>query len=215
MLGVQRDTKGGICAIHELHKPAGGFDFDGTYQATIKDLAGTVNLTSQVGGLSGTVQLGSAVSSGGALMGAKTDITNAVSGTVQNTEYTLNSITLPANSLGSNGKAFKVSGYLTLAANANAKNIKLYLGATAIGTITGSTANAKVVYYEATVWRTASGQQNCLCQLWVDTGAAPTMIATAATETDTAAMVLALKTANTAAAAASGTGGGMALEFLN
>lgn len=138
------------------------------------------------------------------------DTTNAASGTTQNTEYTLNSVTLPANTFDKAGKGVTVAGWAQLAANANAKNLKIYFGATAVATVTGSTANAKDVYYELCVVRTGASAQSAVGYIQVDTGQAGTMAINASlTESETAAIVIAFKSANTAAAAASATGKGM------
>ncbi len=100
------------------------------------------------------------------------------------------------------------------AANANAKNIKIYFGGTAVCTVTGSTANAKDVLITLDVVRLASNSQSAVGTIQIDTAVAPTMIINAAvTETDTADIIIAVKTANTAAEAASGTGKGMIASF--
>ena len=158
---------------------------------------------------------GGATTSPGATPGSLTDTTNATSGTTQSTEYTLNSVTLPASALNTTGQGVEVTAWGTLAANANAKNVKIYLGGTAIATVTGSTANAKDYLVTLRCIRTGSSTQSCVASIMIDTATSATMAVTAATETDTGAIIIALKTANTAAAAASGTGKGMLALFLN
>src|SRR5436309_2034213 len=97
--------------------------------------------------VSGLATLGStalgAGTTGGKPSAGLSDPTANVSGTVQNTEYVLNSVTLPANAFNANGRSVQVIAWGALAANANAKNLKIYFGATAVGTVTGSTANGK------------------------------------------------------------------------
>lgn len=158
---------------------------------------------------------GGATSSPGATPGSVTDTTNSTSGTTQSTEYTLNSVTLPASAFNATGQGVEVSAWGTLAANANAKNVKIYFGATAVATVTGSTANTKDYLVTLRCIRTGSSTQSCVGSITVDTGTAATFSVAALTATDTNAIVIALKTANTAAAAASGTGKGMLALFLN
>jgi hypothetical protein len=164
------------------------------------------------------VGLGAGVTSTGAggSVGSLVDITNATSGTTQNTEYTLNSVTLKANSFNANTRCITIEAWGTLAANANAKNVKLYFGGTAISTVTGTTASGKSYYAYGSVIRLNSNSQTTTGSIQVDTAVAPVMFTSATvTETDTADIVVALKTANTAAAAASGTGQGMIVTFGN
>lgn len=164
----------------------------------------------------GQVPLGGATTSTlGTIEGGLTDTTNATSGTVQSTEYTLNSITIPANAFNANGRALEVQAWGTTAANANAKNLKIYIGATAVATVTGSTANAKDFIVSLVCLRTGASTQSCRGSVTIDTGTSPTMAVAATTITDTSAIVIAVKSANTAAAAASATGKGLIAHFIN
>jgi hypothetical protein len=161
------------------------------------------------------IALGVADASGKILGGALIDGTSTASGTVQNTEYTLNSVTLPAGALNKNGRGAIIAALLTTAGNANNKNIKVYLGATAIATITASTANAKDVIIVVFLLRTGASTQIAAALCFVDGAivAASSILATAAID-DTAAITVALKSANTAAAAASATGKGLLVAQL-
>lgn len=142
------------------------------------------------------------------------DNTTTASGTVQNTEYTLNSVTIPANFL-LNARGIYVSAWGTTAANANAKNLKVYFGSTAVVTVTGSTASGKDYWAEATILRKAGNSQTGVGGIQVDTAVAFAMaVNNAIAETDTANIVVAFKSANTAAAAASATGKGMSCSLL-
>lgn len=154
--------------------------------------------------------LGLADADGKALSPARIDPSSTASGAVQNTEYTVNSVTLPANFLNSARRGFLAFAALTTAGNANAKNIKVYLGATALLTITGSTANAKDVILVVGCLRTAADAQLAFAIALVDGAlvAASTILATA-TEDESTALTVAVKAANTAAAAASATGKGL------
>lgn len=142
------------------------------------------------------------------------DSSSNASGTTQNTEYTLNSVTIPANFL-KGARGIVVETWGTLAANVNAKNLKLYFGGTAIVTVTGSTASGKDYYASGTVIRTGASTQTGVGNLQIDTGTSAAMAVNGAiAETDTAAIIIAFKSANTAAAAASATGKGMSVSFL-
>lgn len=179
------------------------------------NLVASGNLT-----VSGLATLGSAALGGGTTGGKPaaglSDPTTNASGTTQNTEYTLNSVTLPANAFNANGRSLQVIAWGTLAANANAKNLKIYFGSTAVATITGSTANAKDFYIELVVVRTGSNTQSAVGYIQIDTGTAGTMAVNGAlAEADSAAITIAVKSANTAAAAASGTGKGLVATFGN
>lgn len=143
-----------------------------------------------------------------------TDNTSTVSGTVQNTEYTLNSVTIPANFL-KGKRGISVEFWGTTAANANAKNLKIYVGATAVVTVTGSTASGKDYYGAVTLVRTGASTQTGVGTLQVDTAVASGLgVNGAIAETDTADIIVSLKTANTAAAAASATGKGASGALL-
>jgi hypothetical protein len=158
---------------------------------------------------------GAATTSPGTMLGGLTDVSNVASGTAQNTEYTLNSVTLPANAFNANGRAIRCEAWAQTAANANAKNIKVYFGATAVATVTGTTASGKDVHMELNVLRTGASTQSAQAIIQVDTGVAPTMATAAPTETDTAPIVVSIKSADTGAAAASATGKGLSCYFIN
>ncbi len=151
----------------------------------------------------------------GTAVGGLTDITNATSSTTQNTEYTLNSITLPASALNASARAVEVTAFGTLAGNANAKNVKIYFGGTAVATVTGSTANGKDYVATMRCVRLSLSSQSCQASVMIDTGTSATMAVASPSETETAPIIIALKTANTAAAASSGTGKGMIVHFIN
>jgi excinuclease UvrABC ATPase subunit len=137
------------------------------------------------------------------------DSSSTASGTVQNTEYTLNSVTLPAAFLKA-ARGIEIRAWGITTANGNAKNIKLYLGGTSIITVTGTTASGKHYLAKGYVLRTGASTQSSSGECQVDTSVAPQLLNSITTaETDTAAIIIALKSANTAAAAGSATGYGM------
>lgn len=144
------------------------------------------------------------------------DSTSTTSGAVQNTEYTLNSVTLKASAFDANTRGIACEAWGVTAANANAKNIKMYFGATAVVTVTGSTASGKDYRGTLRVLRTGSNTQSGVGSIQVDTAVAPTMAKNASLAiTDSADIVVSVKSANTAAAAASATGNGLSCTFLN
>lgn len=193
-----------------------GYDINSSGKPVIYDTAGTAQLTIDTSGATfNSITMGTATS-GGRNAASLADSSSTASGTVQNTEYTLNSVTIPANAFDANTRWINVKFAGITAANANAKNIKLYFGATAVVTVTGSTANTKKFVGDVTIMRTGSSTQSGWGVIQVDTGVAPTLDATISlAETDTSAIVVAVKSANTAAAAASATGYGMVVTYGN
>lgn len=162
-----------------------------------------------------TLNFGGA-SSGGGFGGGVTDPSSTTSGTVQNTEYTLNSLVLPASAFNANTRGIHVRAWGTTAANANAKDLKIYVGSVAVATVTGSTANGKDYVIDLTVVRTGSNTQSGVATIQIDTATSPTLgVSTAIAQTDSSTITIAVKSANTAAAAASATGKGMLLVFTN
>jgi hypothetical protein len=157
------------------------------------------------------VKLGLADANGKLLSGALIDPSSTTSGTTQSTEYTLNSITLATALLNSAKRGLLIAAGLTTAANANAKNIKLYVGSTAVLTITGSTASGKDVQLIVLLIRTGANAQRALIALATVDGAlvAASSVQATATETESEALAITVKAANTAAAAASATGNGL------
>lgn len=156
------------------------------------------------------IKLGLADADGNFLAGALANAVSTASGTVQNTEYSLASVTLAAGLLSRAQRGLAIVAFGTTAGNANAKNLKVFLGSTAIATVTGTTANAKDFGIIVIVLRTGASAQIAYAISIVD-GAlvvAATVIATA-TEDETTALAVTLKSANTAAAAASATGKGL------
>lgn len=175
-----------------------------------------VDANSAIAGLKIALGAGSTATGPGTSVGGLTDSTSTTSGTTQNTEYVLNTLTLKANAFNANGKAVTIRAWGTTAANANAKNLKVYFGTTAVATVTGSTASGKDYNISMTVVRTGSNTQSGVASIMIDTATSATMAVNGAiAETDSADIVITVKSANTAAAAASATGKGMVAEFTN
>lgn len=178
------------------------------------NIVGRMKQTGLYGGSGPGNVFGSASNAGSVV--SFTDASSNTSGSVQSTEYSLNSITLPANAFNATGRALRVTAWGTLAANANAKNLKIYFGSSAVATVTGSVGNGVAYFIYMTVIRTGASTQSAVATIMIDTGTAVTMAQTTATaQTDTAAIIVAVKSANTAAAATSGTGNGLVATFLN
>jgi hypothetical protein len=152
-------------------------------------------------------KLGAADANGKILGGAIIDAAAVASGTVQSTVYPLLTAALPADFLSTAKRGLIIAAALTTAGNANAKDITVKLGATALCTITGTTANAKSVIVVVFVVRTAVDAQLAFALAFVDGAivAASSIIATA-TEDESTALSVTVNSANTAAAAASATG---------
>jgi hypothetical protein len=130
------------------------------------------------------------------------------------TDDTLATFSLPANSLNANNKVMRIRAWGVTAANGNNKTIKLFFGATNLssGVVT---SNNKSWSISMDVIRSGTSTQATYASCQVDTSVvAPAY--QAATETDTAAIVI-------KATGASGTTGaandvvlkGMTIEFLN
>jgi len=144
------------------------------------------------------------------------DITSTASGTVQNTEYTLNSVTIPTGHFNVAGRSLQCRAWGTLAANANAKNLKFYFGATAVATVTGSTNSGTDYLAGLAIEKIGASAQSGYAQIAPGTGTAATYAVSAAiAEPDTAPIVISFKSANTAAAAASATGKGLVCDWVN
>jgi hypothetical protein len=161
------------------------------------------------------IKLGICDPAGKLIGGALIDGSSTASGTVQNTVYPLNTVTLPAGALAKAGRGLIIAALATTAANANAKTITVKLGATAIATITASTASGKDVIIVVIVLRSGASTQIAGALAFVDGAAvaASSILGTAAID-ETAAIDITLNSANTAAAAASATGKGLLVAQL-
>ncbi len=144
---------------------------------------------------------------------ANATFTPVTSGTTQNTEYPLSSYTLPANALSADGKTLRITAWGTLAANADAKTLKLYFGSQVIATITGSTESGTPFWFSAMVMRTGASTQTIVAQLIV-TATIVAVTVTAGTQDSTATILIKDASINTGAAAASATGLAMTVEYL-
>lgn len=141
------------------------------------------------------------------------DTSSTTSGTTQSTEYTLNSVTIPATDFAmARGVRCQFDG--TLAANANAKTLKFYFGSTVVTTLTGDTDNGADFTSEITVYRTGQSTQTAFGSISATTTSKAPAVTTSPTEAEGSAIVIKFTSANTAAAAASGTGKGLYCAWL-
>lgn len=100
----------------------------------------------------------------------------AAVGTAANvTETTLQSFTLPANSLAVDGQAIRVVASGTMVGSTRSRTIKLYLGATVLATLTTAVATVTHWAIEATIVRTAAGAQRVLVFVSAGSGTADTV----------------------------------------
>lgn len=80
--------------------------------------------------------------SGKMLAGALTDPSSVIGASLQNTDNTLNTVSLDDEMLALRGRGLLINAWGTFAANANTKDIKLKFGGTTICVITDNTGNA-------------------------------------------------------------------------
>lgn len=89
-------------------------------------------------------------------------------GTIANTTETdLYSWTLPGGTLDADGKAIRLLAFGSVAANANAKTIKLYFGASTLQVYNAGTGNNLAWLIEATVIRTGAATQLAIGKLLI------------------------------------------------
>lgn len=122
-----------------------------------------------------------------AVVPLKIDLTSTGNGADQ-TEDTLISYSIPANTMGANGvQGFRIKAWGTTAANGDNKTIKLYFGSALISSGV-QTINAKNWFLELNVFRSGTSTQVVVGEGQMDTTSiTPTV--TTATETETAAIV--------------------------
>jgi len=148
--------------------------------------------------------------SGKILPGALVDATTVVGASVQSTDNTLNSVTLDDEMLFKVGRGMQITAFGTLAANANAKDIKLKIGGTAICTLTDNTGNGTDFAFYAIVVEVGADSQRGFCWAAVN-GAlvAASSIGFTATVDANATMAIITTGDNNAAAASAATGKGL------
>lgn len=161
------------------------------------------------------INLGLASDTGKLISGAIVDATTVIGAVTQNTDNPLNSVSLNDEMLALRGRGLMIAAYGTLAANGNTKDIKLFLGATAIATITDSTANAKDFQFLVFLLRTGTDAQSGFVIGMVD-GAVVAATSINFTATEDANVPITIKTTgnNNSAAASAATGKGLVVVPL-
>lgn len=149
------------------------------------------------------------------LPGAIVDSTTVVGASVQSTDNTLNSVTLDDEMLALRGRGLLIASFGTLAANVNAKDIKLKVGGTAICTITGNAGNAVDFQFVAVLVETGVDAQSGFCWASVNGAlvAASSINFTATVDANVAQAIITTGN-NTAAAASAATGKGLVVVPL-
>lgn len=142
--------------------------------------------------------------------GLLVDPTTVVGGTTQNADNTLNTLSLDDEWLSRPGRGALIAAWGITAANANAKDIKLFLGSTAIATITDSTASGKDFAIVAVLNATGNDAQSGFAVVLVDGAVvAASSINFTATEDSNSALTIKTTGNNNAAAASAATGKGL------
>lgn len=146
------------------------------------------------------------------LAGALVDPSTVVGASLQNTDNTLNSVTLDDEMLALRGRGLLIAAHGTLAANANAKDIELKLGTTNICAIADNTGNATDFAFLALVLESAADTQIGFCWASVNGAlvAAASVGFTAAVDAN-ATITISTTGDNNAAAASAATGKGLAV----
>ena len=129
-------------------------------------------------------------------------------------EKTLITYSLPANRLGVNGQAVRITAWGSTAATGNTKTIRLKFGATTIRAIGPSAINGLDWRIDSLVVRTGATAQDAMATESLDTVAQDTTITTPA-ETLSGAVVIKITGQNATAAANDIVAEGMLIEFIN
>src|SRR3990167_5126640 len=106
--------------------------------------------------------------SGKLLAGSLLDAVSTASGTVQSTEYTLNTVNLPADFLNAKNKGLVIAAFGTTAANGDAKTLKVKVGSVVVSTVAGATDNAKDFLFLTIILRTGVDTRIAFTLLFVD-----------------------------------------------
>lgn len=163
----------------------------------------------------GLINLGLATDTGKLIAGSIVDNTTVVGAVTQNTDNPLNSVSLNDEHLALRGRGLMIAAYGITAANGNTKDIKLFLGATAIATITDSTASGKDWQFLVFLLRTGTDTQSGFVLGLVD-GALVAATSINFTASEDANVAITIKTTgnNNSAAASAATGKGLVVVPL-
>jgi hypothetical protein len=147
------------------------------------------------------------------LGGTLTVSTTQTGTTAVTTEEDLWTYSLPANTLSSNGKTVRITGWISTAANANTKTVRVYFGSTVIATRNTATASL-LMWFEAYVVRTSATAQIGRARRDVEQGALNYSFTTPA-ETLTGAVTIKITGQNGTASANDIVLAGAVVELLN
>lgn len=149
--------------------------------------------------------------SGKLLAGSIMDVTDVTGGTTQNADNTLNTLSLDDEFLAQRNRGLLVIAWGTTAANGNTKDLKLFLGATAVMTIADSTASGKDFLFLAFIASDGVDSQRGTGLAFVDGAivAATSINMTAATEDANVTKTIKTTGNNNSAAASAATGKGL------
>lgn len=140
------------------------------------------------------------------------NVGNAV-GNVGTGEDDLLTYTLPANSLSGTGKTLRITAWGRTAANANAKTLKLYLGATTMVSRSMTTGSGNTWSISTLVTRAGSNSQGYVTNYFTDGATSVGASRGVSTETDTSTIVI--KCTGTATADSDVIQDGFLIEFIN
>ncbi len=140
------------------------------------------------------------------------DTTSTGNGTDQ-TEDTLTTYSLPANTLVVNGKGLKIRAWGIYATSGDTKQAKLYFGSEVVATGAVTTSN-KGWYLELEVYRTNTGAQVVFGNGLTDTTSITPLITTGS-ETETAGITIKITGQNTSNNVVAVTAKALVVEFLN
>lgn len=103
-----------------------------------------------------------------AVLGGVLSVNTTAVGNVGGGEDTLQLYVLKANSLNSNLRAVRIKAWGTMAANANAKRVRMYIGSTAIGDSGSFNWNGYTWTMEGTIVRTGASAEECFAEFRVN-----------------------------------------------
>lgn len=163
------------------------------------------------GGSPSSVQMGTGT--GRAEIGGKVHVNTTSVGTDADTvEKDLLTYTLPANSLNADGKGVRITTWITTAATANEKTIRLYFGSTVVRQIGTSVLNNQSMFAQGIIIRTGASTQDAV---GIEVGNTTAFaIFTAPAEDTTGTIVIKVTGQNSSAAANDIVAQGLMVEYI-
>ena len=141
--------------------------------------------------------------------------TGATSTTATTAEVTLQSYTLPANTLSTAGQSLRITCWGQTASDSNNKTMKLYFGSTAVSTVAAGSVGQSW-WLDMIVMRTAAATQATLQRGFAGTGSVTpiAVVASAGAETLTSGVLIKCTGTNGTASASDITANGMIVESV-